>query len=116
MLQAESVGENTAHLGGVGNSVFHFITPLQTSWAAVQGLVLSGLLSCLPNPWGLLVLTPTETDTMAEAAQERGALTPTPVESGLGEGMLEWSLLVNNKTAHNYWAAIKSQTLLNPWD
>lgn len=53
---------------------------------------------------------------MAEAAEERGAATPTPVESGIGEGMLEWSLLVNNKTARNYWAAIKSQTLLNPWD
>lgn len=53
---------------------------------------------------------------MAEAAKESGAATPAPVESGIGEGMLKWSLLVNNKTASNYWAAIKSQTLLNPWD
>jgi len=37
---------------------------------------------------------------MAEAAEERGAPTPTPVESGIGEGMVEWSLLVN-KTAGN---------------
>lgn len=87
------------HTRGHQERVFHFVTSLQTSWAAVQGLVLSGLLSCLLAPedcWSSL-FTPTETDTMAEAAKESGSSEFCPVESGIGEGMLKWSLLVNNK-------------------
>lgn len=73
--------------GVVRTNISHCVTQQQASWAASQGSVLSRTFSftasLTPEDCWASLFTPTHTDTMAGAAKELWAQTPSPMESGI---------------------------------